>query len=111
MVVARVARVLAPGNPGGAQRREDRGLLQREEWPEMAPAAGRGLDRPGRREAARAAAARQPHEEGLGDVVLLVAEPEDARAPRAHRGRKKVEAGRAGASRARRPGRPRPGAR
>ena len=57
---------------------------------------GEGVDRPRSRKARAAAAAREAHEHRLGDVVLLVPEPENPDAARGHLPAEELEARRAG---------------
>ncbi len=61
--------------------------------PGAAPLRREGVDRPRRGKAGPAASPRKAHEHRLGDVVLLVAEPEDAHPAPGHLEADEFEAG------------------
>jgi len=90
----RVGGIVAPDGPGRPQRGRDRLFPQGHQGPKVNPSARHRMDRPRRRQARGAAAPRQPHEHGLRNVVLLVAEPERPNPASSHGSVEKGEAGR-----------------
>ncbi len=80
--VARIGCILPPGDPYRRQGGDKFALLNAQQGPKVTPACGHPLHRPGRRQSAPAAAAGDAHQQGLGNVVLLVTEPKHPAARR-----------------------------
>lgn len=77
----RVGGVLPPTDSRHAQSPGQLLVPQSEQRTKMHPAADKGLHRTGRREAAGATSAGQPHEHGLGHIIALMPEPQNPRVP------------------------------